>query len=47
MNFHSPFHLDASSVLTKEKKIGEWSEYNAGRISVSLIGSCKIFETKK
>ena len=47
MNFHSPFPLDADSVLSKEKKIREWSEDNAGRISIRLIDSSKVFETKK
>lgn len=39
--------LDVYSVLTKENKIGERSEDNAGRMSASLIGSCKVFKTKK
>ena len=39
MNFYSPFPLVAGLVLTKEKEIGEWSEDNAGGISVSLIAA--------
>ena len=47
MNFHKPFLLGVSGFLEKEKNIGEWSVDTEVKISVFLIDSCEIFETKK
>ena len=46
LNFRNSFLLHVGLVLITENKIGEWSEDNADRISLYLIDSWKVFETK-
>ena len=47
LSFQNPLPLDISIFLDNEKNMGEGSVEKAVKMSVSIIDSCKLFETRK